>query len=152
MKKYTKFYFLVLLPAQLSYVKERGLKLTEKDLKKLGRRELLELLLIQTQRADEQEKMLADMKKRLLEKNASMTNQSNSAGTEIKPKVSSEIPQAVPNQYIEDVESCSDICDKMLMEAQKRCDKIERQTEEKILKAKNEIESILADFKSSLEE
>lgn len=123
--------------------------MTEKDLKKLRRRELLELLLIQIQRADELEKMLADMKKRLLEKNASKNNHDNEA--EQKLNDVSETSQTVPNQCLDDIDSCGDICDKMLMEAQKRCEEAERLTEEKIMKAKNELESILAGFRPSAE-
>lgn len=122
--------------------------MTEKELKKLSRREILELLMIQTQRAEELEKMTADLKKQLSENRVFSKSPGNIAQTALQLNGVFESAQAAADLYINNIESCSERCDKMLMETQKRCEEAENQTETKILKIKDELEKILNDFKA----
>lgn len=77
--------------------------MTDKDLRKLSRKQLLELLLKQTQRADELEKRLMETEKRLADKKLILAETGSIAEASLKLNGIFEAAQEAADQYLENV-------------------------------------------------
>lgn len=122
--------------------------MTEKELKKLGRGELLELLLVQTQRADELEAQLKEMKEQLSSKRISAKNAGNLAQAALQINGVFETAQAAAAQYLDNIKDYSTRCDRMITEARIRCEAMERQSIEKVEMLRTELDRIVEEWRS----
>jgi len=82
---------------------------TEKDLKKLSRKQLLELLLEQTRRADMLEKQLKAAEARLKERIILESEAGSIAEAALKLNGVLEAAQAAADQYLESIKYIADI-------------------------------------------
>ena len=83
------------------------LKMIDKDLRKLSRKQLLELLLKQTERADELEMQLLETQKKLQDKLIVQTEAGSIAEAALKLNGIFEAAEAAAAQYIENVQGMS---------------------------------------------
>ena len=97
--------------------------MTEKDLKKLNRYQLLELLIIQTERSDELQKKLDEAERMLNERNLSMSSLGSVAEASL--------------QLSGIFKAAQDAADIYLEEAKKRADAIVADAEEKSKRKKS---------------
>lgn len=81
--------------------------MTEKELKKLNRKQLLELLLRQTERADQLESELEETKKQLEDRRITEMEAGSIAQAALKLNGVFEAAQAAADQYLENVRSYS---------------------------------------------
>jgi len=81
--------------------------LTEKELKKLNRKQLLELLLMQTDRADQLERKLAQLEKRLSDRNIAEMEAGSIAEAALKLNGVFEAAEAAAAQYLENIRRLS---------------------------------------------
>lgn len=102
--------------------------MTEQDLKKLSRRELLEMLVMQGEELESVKKQLANTKQRLLDKEMNINNAGSIAEAALKVNGVFEACQAACAQYTDNIKNLSDrtskICEEKLQEAQKAADRI----------------------------
>lgn len=77
--------------------------MTEKELKKLNRKQLLELLLIQTNRADELEKRLSEMQKALNDREITLSEAGSIAEAALKLNGIFEAADAAAKQYLDNI-------------------------------------------------
>ncbi len=82
--------------------------MTDKELKKLTRIELLELLLEQSKEVDTLQKELADIKSKLCDKNILIENAGSIAEAALKLNGVFETAQAAAEQYLENVKRASE--------------------------------------------
>ena len=78
-----------------------GTAVTEKDLKKLNRYQLLELLIVQTGRADKLQAQLEETEKQLNEKNLKMTSLGSIAEASLQVEGVFQAAQAAADLYID---------------------------------------------------
>lgn len=134
-----------------------GFLMTEKELGKLNRRQLLEMLLEQTKRAQELENELQEKNRQLAEKDALLSERSvtlDKAGTIADAALSIsrvfESAQTAADIYLKNVEAHSKRgeellenakkrSEEMLAETKRRCAAIEKQTAERIKAFKAEV-------------
>lgn len=81
--------------------------MTEKELKKLNRKQLLELLLMQTDRADQLERKLAQLEKRLSDRNIAEMEAGSIAEAALKLNGVFEAAEAAAAQYLENIRRLS---------------------------------------------
>ena len=102
--------------------------MTDKELKKLTRAELLELLLIQTQRADVLEEELSKAKDELQNKEIKIENAGSIAGAAVQLSGIFEKAEVAAGEYLENIKMLSDhqeeVCAKLISESKKRAEKI----------------------------
>ncbi|MGM9946808.1 hypothetical protein [Floccifex sp.] len=133
--------------------------MTEQELKKLSRKELLEMLIMQSEELESTKKKLANAKSKLLEKEISIDNAGSIAEAALQVNGVFEAAQAACEQYIDNIKNLSKrqetICDqkmkeceqqtqKMLKDAQIECDMMRA-------KAKVDAESYWNEVRSRLE-
>lgn len=98
--------------------------MAEKELKKLTRQELLELLAEQTERADALELELAEARKELADRSLSMAECGTLAEAALKLNGIFEAADASVAQYVENIKSMTanskELCDRMELAAKKR--------------------------------
>lgn len=82
--------------------------MTEKDLKKLSRKQLLELLLMQTERVDALQKKLADAEARLNDRALAETEAGSIAEAALRLNGVFEAAEAAAEQYLENIRQHSD--------------------------------------------
>lgn len=92
--------------------------MTEKDLKKLTRRRLLELLLIQTERADKLEAELAEVNSKLQSKLLSEKEAGSMAEAALKLNGIFEAADSAAAQYLENIRISSEYQEKLRAEAE----------------------------------
>ncbi|MGN1276605.1 MAG: hypothetical protein ACI4UK_06420 [Floccifex sp.] len=133
--------------------------MTEQDLKKLSRKELLEMLIMQSEELESTKKKLANAKSKLLEREISIDNAGSIAEAALQVNGVFEAAQAACEQYIDNIKNLSKrqetICEqkmkeceqqtqKMLKDAQIECDMMRA-------KAKVDAESYWSEVHSRLE-
>jgi len=121
--------------------------MTGNELRKLNRKQLLELLLRQTERADKLQKQLEEAEKALRNKVLAETEAGSIAEASLKLNGVFEAAQAAADQYLENVRTLTQrqtaVCqqleaesrhkaDAMIAEAQQRCAAIEQESEKKL--------------------
>lgn len=83
--------------------------MTNKELKKLTRTELLELLLAQTERADSLEKEIEELRKKLSEKDIAIQNSGSIAEAALKINDIFNAAQAAADQYLMNIKGNADM-------------------------------------------
>ncbi|MCR5635619.1 MAG: hypothetical protein K6F76_00345 [Clostridiales bacterium] len=83
--------------------------MTNKELKKLTRTELLELLLAQTERADSLEKEIKELRKKLSEKEIAIQNSGSIAEAALKINDIFNAAQAAADQYLMNIKGDADM-------------------------------------------
>lgn len=123
--------------------------MTEKELRKMNRRQLLELLMLQTRRNEElenkvvdAERRLADMKRQLNEGQLSVASVGTLAEAAMKINGVFEAADAAAKQYLENVKDCDNQCKQMLEQTQKRCEEMEQRAEAKVAALKAQVQRI----------
>ena len=116
--------------------------MTQKELKKLSRPQLLEMLLLQTDKAEQLEKELEDTKNLLADRKLQLERVGSIAEAALDLNGVFKAAQAAADQYLENaIASYQDIdllrsntkmeCDRMLLETQKKCDEMKAESEER---------------------
>lgn len=101
--------------------------MTDKDLQKLKRIELLEILIEQGKTIERLEKELADANKKLEDRNLHLTEAGSIADAAVQISGIFEAAQSAAHIYLENVQ-------KMEQETKSRCDEMERETLERCQK------------------
>lgn len=114
--------------------------MTDKELGKLNRRQLLEMLLEQTRRAEELEAKLAEKDKQLADRHTIVEKAATINQATLELNKALEAAQNASSQYLETVTLCSLHCSDMLASTKKRCADMEKQAMEKIKALKAEAE------------
>ena len=116
--------------------------MTQKELKKLSRTQLLEMLLLQTEKAEQLEKELEETKNLLADRKLQYERVGSIAEAALDLNGVFKAAQAAADQYLENaIASYQDIdllrsntkmeCDRMLLETQKKCDEMKAESEER---------------------
>lgn len=131
--------------------------MTEKDLKKLNRKQLLELLLDQIRRGDALESKLHETELKLLDRSLIQNEAGSIAEEAMRLNGVFEAAQAACNDYIENIKKLSDDqsalaakqeeetrrrVEAMVAEAEQRCAEREAQAELKIKEASQQLEKL----------
>ena len=107
--------------------------MTQKELKKLSRAQLLEMLIVQTEKAEQLEKELEDTKNLLADRKLQLEKVGSIAEAALDLNGVFKAAQEAADQYLENaIASYQDVdllrsntkmeCDRMLLESQKKCD------------------------------
>lgn len=124
--------------------------MTEKELKKLTRSELLELLLYQTKRTEELEAKLEEAERSLSEKPPIQSSTPGSIAQEaMKINGVFEAAQAAAKQYIDNIKVCSGRCEKMLADTKHHCAELERKAQEKVMMLRAEADRLEASLEGA---
>lgn len=145
--------------------------MTDKDLRKLNRAELLEMLLTQSKEIEELQAKLSAAEEQLQSKKIAIDEAGSIAQAALQVNGIFDAAQKAADQYLENIKDlngrCEAICakreaesqsiaDKILAEANERCTILEyntkKQCEEMIEKAKTEAETYWQDVSTRLEE
>ena len=99
--------------------------MANQDLKKLNRRQLLELLILQTERSDKLEARVEELERELQEKKLQMTEAGSIAEASLRLSGTFEAAQAAADQYLESVqqlkEETAKRCKEMLEATRRHC-------------------------------
>ena len=106
--------------------------MTEKELKKLGRSELLELLIEQTKRVEELEMQVVALKRQLGDRRIREKEAGSIAEAALQVNGVFEAADAAAKQYLDNIRLCSERCDAMLEETKRRCVEMEKRAREKM--------------------
>lgn len=109
--------------------------MTKKEMRKLSRVQLLEMLLLQTEKAEQLEKELAEANEKLADRKLQMERVGSIAEAALELNGVFKAAQAAADQYLENAiaayqemdilrTSTREKCDRMLSETQKQCDEI----------------------------
>lgn len=108
--------------------------MTNKELKKLSRADLLELLLIQTRETERLKKKLLSAEKELEDRQLRMSNTGTLAEAMVEVNGVMAVAQAAADQYLENIaameEETRKKCDLMIQAAQKEARRILAQTQQ----------------------
>lgn len=116
--------------------------MTQKELKKLSRTQLLEMLLLQTEKAEQLEKELEETKNLLADRKLQYERVGSIAEAALDLNGVFEAAQAAADQYLENaIASYQDLdllrnntkmeCDRMLLETQRKCDEMKAESEKR---------------------
>ena len=117
--------------------------MTQKELKRLNRRQLLELLITQTERADRMEARVNELELELENKELRVAEAGSIAEASLRLNGVFEAAEAAAEQYLVSIRNQATICqqmederrkkaDEMLAEAERKCSERELQAEEKV--------------------
>lgn len=107
--------------------------MTNKNMKKLSRAQLLEMLLLQTEKSEQLERELEDVKEKLADRKILLGDMGSIAEASLKLSGVFEAAQDAADQYLENAISgyqelenlriiTQEKCDRMLLETEKQCD------------------------------
>lgn len=123
--------------------------MTEKELKKLSRIELLELLVEQTERCEDLERKLAEAEQKLAKTEQKLENQAlnvKEVGTLadacLKVNKIFEAADAAAKQYLANIKVYDDRKKEMLAETERRCAEMEHLAEAKVAALKEEVDKL----------
>lgn len=107
--------------------------MTEKELKKLTRKQLLELLLRQTERADKLEEELKEARQKIQDRNLMQSEAGSIAAASLKLNGVFEAAEAAASQYLENIAKLSEdhelVYERAKAEAKEKADALLEQTE-----------------------
>lgn len=144
--------------------------MTDNELKKLNRKELLEMLLQQIKENEELEEKIKDLEQKLEDRSINLTEAGSIAEAALKVNDVFAVAQAAANQYLENVEKlCGNqkmLCDAMeaeskvkaaamIADAERKCKAREKAADEYVARASEVMQkmgSIYQDYKSSISE
>lgn len=112
--------------------------MTDKELEKLNRRQLLEMLLEQTKRVEELEAQLAEKDKQLADRQTIVERAGTINQATLELNKALEAAQNAANHYLETAKLCSLHCSDMLASTKRRCGEMEKQAMERVKALKNE--------------
>ncbi len=116
--------------------------MTERELKKLSRVELLELLIEQTERNEELEQKVAAMEQQLYDKRIDTKEIGTLAEACLKVNKIFEAADAAAEQYLENIKECDEKCKAMIAETESRCAEMEKAAEAKVVALKEEVDKL----------
>lgn len=106
--------------------------MTDRELKKLNRAELLEMLLIQTGEVERLQKELEETKDKLADQQLQVANAGSIAEAALQVNGVFETAQLAANQYLDNIRQLEqDVrqeCDRMLQETQAECTRLKEET------------------------
>ena len=109
--------------------------MTDKELKKKTRKELLELLLVQTQRADRLEAELAEANRKLADRTLAQSEAGSIAEAALRLNGVYESAESAVAQYVENIRQMSEnqrgLAERMEAEARRKADAIVAEAEQK---------------------
>lgn len=116
--------------------------MTEKELKKLNRIELLELLVEQTERNEELERKLAEAELELKNQSFNVKEIGTLAEACLKVNKIFEAADAAAKQYLANIIIYDDKKKEMLAETERRCAEMERAAESKVAALKEAVDQL----------
>lgn len=116
--------------------------MTEKELKKLSRIELLELLIEQTEKNEELERKLAETEQKLNDKQINVAETGTLADACLKVNRIFEAADAAAHQYLENVKDYESRCKAMLADTERRCGEMEQTAKAKVAALKAEVDQL----------
>lgn len=116
--------------------------MTEKELKKLNRVELLELLIEQTERNEELERKLAEKEQELQHQALNVKEVGTLAEACLKINDIFEAADNAAKQYLANIKLYEEKKKEMLAETERRCAEMDRTAEEKVAALKEEIDKL----------
>lgn len=125
---------------------------TEKELKKLSRIELLELLVEQTERNEELERKLAETELELKNQSLNVKEVGTLAEACLKVNKVFEAADAAAKQYLANIKVYDDKKKEMLSETERRCSEMQHLAEAKVATLKAEIDLLSQKWLSAPEE
>lgn len=128
------------------------MKMTEKELKKLSRIELLELLVEQTERCEELERKLAEAEEELKNQTLNVKEVGTLAEACLKMNKVFETADAAAKQYLANIKSYDEKKKEMLAETERRCSEMEHIAEMKVAALKEEVDKLSLQWIKSVEE
>lgn len=109
--------------------------MTDKELRKLKREELLEMLIEQGKKVESLEMHLQEAQKKLADREIRIDQAGNIAEASLQISGVFEAAQEAARQYLENIQRLSErqeeVCEVLLKETQAKCREMERKTEEK---------------------
>ena len=126
--------------------------MTEKELKKLNRVELLELLIEQTERNEELERKLAEAEQEIKNQSLNVKEVGTLAEACLKINHVFEAADAAAKQYLANIKVYDDKKKEMLAETERRCAEIERAAEEKVAALKETVDNLSLTWLKNTEE
>ncbi len=125
-------------------------EMTEKELKKMNRKQLLELLLRQTERADALQKKLEETEEKLSERRLIESEAGSIAEASLKLNGVFEAADAAATQYLDSIRK---VCENQALlvrraedEAKKRAEKIVEETQQRMAEREAEFEKRLQEI------
>lgn len=116
--------------------------MTEKELKKLSRVELLEMLIEQTERNEELEHKVAELEQQLYDKHINISEAGTLAEACLKVNKIFEAADSAASQYLENIRECEDRCKSMIADAESRCAEMESIAESRVAALKEEVDRL----------
>ena len=116
--------------------------MTEKELKKLSRIELLEMLIEQTEKSEELERKLAEAEAKLNDKNINILEMGSLAEACLKINKVFEAADAAAQQYLENIQDCEGKCKQMLADTESRCIEMELAAKAKVSALKSDVDML----------
>lgn len=119
--------------------------MTDKELQRLSRAELLELLIKQTEENEQLKRQLESADTKLRERNIDMENVGSIAEASLKLNGVFEAAENAARQYLENIDSINskteEKCDKLICEAHSRADEILKSASEESEKIRSKAEA-----------
>ena len=126
--------------------------MTEKELKKMNRSQLLDLLMVQMRRTDDLESKLAEAERQLHNKTIAEKEAGSIAEAALKVNGVFEAAEAAAQQYLENIRLCSERCDQMIADTKSRCQDMESRAYEKMAQLKAEVDRLQAEWEAAAEQ
>ena len=124
--------------------------MTEKELRKLNRAELLEMLIAQSKEVEELRAQVSELKKKLDDREICLDQAGSIAEASVLLNGVFEAAQAAAQQYLENIQILSgrqeQICAEMERKTRERCEAMELEAQEGVEKRWAEISERLEDF------
>ena len=129
--------------------------MTDKELKKQNRKELLELLMVQTQRADRLEAELAEANRKLADRTLAQSEAGSIAEAALRLNGVYESAESAVAQYVENIRQLSEnqrgLAERMEAEARRKADAIVAEAEQKCAAREAAAERKLAEITAQLQ-
>lgn len=123
--------------------------MTDAELKKLSRSELLEMLLVQTKEVERLQKQLAQAEQKMADQKISMDEAGNIAQAALQLNGVFEAAQAAANQYLESVQAMEENarrkCADMETQTRQKCDGMIRQAKQETARLWEEVRERMKD-------
>ena len=129
--------------------------MVDKDLRKLNRAELLEMLIVQSEQVETLQKRIEELESQLESRKIALNRAGSIAEASLQINGVFEAAQAAADLYLENVKNSEDNCDRLIEETQQKSEKMiaeaQARAEEILMNAKNEAESYWSTISSRLE-
>ena len=126
--------------------------MTDNELKRLSRTELLELLISATKENEGLKSQIEELNKQLDEKMISISNAGSIAEASLQLNNVFEAAEAAAQQYLDNVRKCDTICEAKQKEAEKKAKRIVDAAEKKALQIENDAKTKADSYWSAVSE